>query len=59
MSNVEHLPKGIEVRECPGCGYLESQLSIELARFNFTCPRCGKYSFNDFIPTKSKAFDHD
>lgn len=48
--NVEKLPDGITSRKCPGCSYLMNQIQIELSRYNFKCPGCGKFKLNDFIP---------
>lgn len=48
--NVTELPKGIDRRKCPGCGYLIAQTLVDAARFDFPCPRCGKHKLADFVP---------
>lgn len=40
----------VEYRSCPGCGWVEAQFLVDAARLSFECPRCRKYSLNDFIP---------
>ena len=50
MTNITKLPPGIERRKCPGCGYLEAQISVDMARFDFPCPRCGKHKLSEFVP---------
>jgi hypothetical protein len=46
---ITALPEKITMRKCPGCGYIEAQLLVDLSRFNYPC-RCGKYNLNDFLP---------
>ena len=49
MTNITKLPSGVERRKCPGCGYIEAQMLIDAARYNFRCVRCGKYKLSDFV----------
>jgi len=52
--NMKHketkLPIALELRKCPGCGFIKDQESIDSARLNFLCPRCGKHRLSDFMP---------
>ena len=41
-------------RKCPGCGFLASQLSFELARLDYSCHGCGKYNFSEFVPVTNQ-----
>lgn len=50
MENVHQLPPAIERRQCPGCGYKIDQALVDMARFDFPCPRCGQNTLNEFTP---------
>jgi hypothetical protein len=34
---------------CPGCGYVVTLLVVQGARFNYPCPRCGRYGLRSFV----------
>ena len=36
--------------KCYNCGYTISIVSIEKAKFNVDCPRCGKIKIRSFVP---------
>lgn len=46
--NVHPLPPGVKYRECPGCGYLMSQIEVDAHRENRLCPSCLCYYLSDF-----------
>lgn len=48
--NITKLPEGVTMRSCPGCGYINSQLSVSAARIDNPCPQCRKYMMSEFIP---------
>jgi len=50
--NIVNLPTGITQRCCPDCGYLVSQLEIDLSIVNMKCPRGCEYDFSQFQPLK-------
>lgn len=50
--NVTHIAPVVTHRCCPECGYLESQKSIDLMRFDMPCPRCGKHQISKFQPIR-------
>jgi len=50
MTDITRLPPGVERRKCPGCGYLTSQIEVDMALLDFKCPRCGNYTLRDFVP---------
>jgi len=52
---VEWLPVDrTQVRCCPGCGYLKSQIEIENMLIDPLCPRCGKHKLSEFKRTSIK-----
>jgi len=50
--DVSELPRAVQVRECPQCGYRQGQILIDRARFNFECFRCRKTRLSDYAPIK-------
>lgn len=50
MADITKLPPGIERRKCPGCGFREAHIHVDMARFDFPCPRCGKHTLAEFVP---------
>lgn len=42
-------------KKCPRCKYLISKIQIELARFDFNCPRYGLPALSQFIPTREEC----
>lgn len=50
MTRIE---KQVTERYCPGCGFLVSQIEIELLRFVVPCPSCEDYNINEFQPVKT------
>lgn len=37
------------VRQCPGCNYMMSSLEHHLLRWHMPCPRCEKFSTEEFL----------
>lgn len=35
-------------RVCPSCCHMVSQLEVELSRFDYECPQCGKFKLSEF-----------
>jgi phage FluMu protein Com len=48
---VTELPiERIEIRACPHCGHVVTQLAIEDMRINPKCPRCKRAKYSEFTP---------
>jgi len=41
-------------RCCPKCGYLMSQMEVDLIRFELRCPRCKEHTMKEFQPIKDQ-----
>lgn len=51
---MKRIPAAVTHRICPSskCGYLMPQMMVDMARFNFKCPKCKDYNLSDFQPVK-------
>ena len=38
-----------DLRYCPVCGFIETQLSIERTVIDFECPRCCKAKLSEYL----------
>lgn len=47
--NIDILP-AVTHRCCPSCGYLVTQLMVDLSRYNYNCHNCGKHKLSKFQP---------
>jgi len=40
----------VKERYCPECGYMISQMIVDLALADYRCPRCKNTRLSEFIP---------
>lgn len=46
-------------RVCPGCGYLITAMHARRSRFDYTCPRCRKYTLSEFVIAQTETMQPD
>ena len=49
---INIIARAVTHRLCPDCGYMVSQVAVEMMRFNFDCPKCSNRKISDFQPLR-------
>ena len=50
LYDLRHYTPVVLLRYCPACGHTVTQLSVEMARFNYPCAGCKEARLSEFRP---------
>lgn len=46
----QNIPIKVTHRVCPNCGYVVSQLEVQVSVIDYICPKCEVKRFSEFEP---------